>query len=373
MSNKLNATIFTYGQFTETANIRNQNKKNEVVVDLLEKSLNEPTILFDAGNSDGLRLYQILEALSESAKRNIIQIYGIEYNTEAVEQAVKLFSGSQYKFSPIINRIEDTDFNLIGNIHSREAAKKTILGLENIFLNFNGLGFMHEQGLTGFLSRITSPGDEIITEIHNRIIEQNYIENVEEIFKQYIKRTGLEDLLDGELGAEYTEEGKRIYIKPNKTQIEFQGIKIDISKKDNPNEAEKIYIVFSGAVPYTRMYEFLTFNFANNIYVETRSDLVYTENDSIIRFKRFEHDAWIEDAKEKSKSFTYRDYKIKGFLPYMILNKLTPHHYKSYFYNGTQVNGIPKGPLRTLETEISFRPRTVFPPTSSEKLQLVER
>jgi len=418
ISHALASTIFSYAGYEDTATIRDQSAKNRLVTDMLTESLSEesesktktptvrPAIIFDCGTYNGQRLKNILDNLPDNAKSNILGVYGIDSNTQKLSEATQTFSKTQYLFIPINKKIEDIKFKeLLENKNQRfsgyrdtfdnrsnNGPKKVILGLENIFLNFNGLSFHHDKGLTGFLSSMTNPGDEIILELHNISDRGNYVDNVESFFQNYFEESGLKKILGGRLQTDYDEYGKFVYIIDINPEVNFNGKRYNFSKHvittpdDTKSVTPKIFIGFSGAVMYDKLFEFLVFNFANNLYIPTKKDIAFSDSDMVLKLRNFEQDLWIEEAKNKSHEFVYETYSSparktmnSGLTAYITLKDLYPHHYKRFVYRNSQVLGVEPDAIKSFVYRARFDYKlyppvtTAFPQTSFEKLQFSEK
>ncbi len=393
LAHQLTSTIFAYAGYENTDVARDQTEKNLFVKKMLTTSLDEPAIIFDCGTYDGQRLKKIVDSLPKAAQKNIINIFGIDSNTEKLREAQKLFYArgrGKHSFIPINNRIENVDFSEYREIKGRYP-KNIILGLENVFLNFNGLSFQHDGGLTGFLSSMTLPKDEIILELHNVNSKEAYPEEVESFFKNYMEKSGLQGILGGTLESEYNEYGKSVYLTDINPSITFNGKKYNFNKHvvDTYGKEEifkpRIYIGFSGAVSYDRVFEFLVFNFANNLYIPKPNEINFSGTDMSLKLRNFEHGLWIEDAKNKCNDFVYETYSSparktvnSGLTAYITLKPLYPHHYGRFIYRNSQVIGVEQDAIKSFIYRARYDRKvyppvtTAFPQTSFEKLQFSE-
>jgi len=394
LAHKLTSTIFAYSGYENTDVARDKSEKNLYVKKLLTTSLEEPAIIFDCGTYDGKRLKEIIDSLPMSAQKNIINIFGIDSNNDKLHEAQNLFFANgkgKYSFIPINDRIENINFSEYRTIRG-QYPKNIILGLENVFLNFNGLSFQHDGGLTGFLSSMTLPKDEIILELHNVNTKEAYPEEVESFFKNYLEKSGLQEILGGTLKSEYDEYGKSVYLTDINHSVKFNGKTYNFAKHhaDVWGEAKtfepRIYIGFSGAVSYDRIFEFLVFNFANNLYVPKSEEINFSGTDMSLKLRNFERTLWLEEAKNKCDEFVYKTYSSperstinSGLTAYITLKELNPHYYNRFVYKNSQVIGVEPDAMKSF----AFRARydhklyppitTAFPQTSFEKLQFSEK
>jgi hypothetical protein len=360
---------------------------------MLASSLDSPAIIFDCGTYDGQRLKEIIDGLPRSAQKNIITIYGIDSNRDKLGEAQKLFFAKgkgKYSFIPINEKIQKIDFNEMRTIKDHYP-KNIILGLENVFLNFNGLSFQHDGGLTGFLSSMTIPNDEIILELHNVNTKEAYPEEVESFFKNYLEKSGIQELVGGTLKSEYDEYGKTVYLTDINPTVKFNGKTYNFPKHHADVWGEerifepRIAIGFSGAVSYDKIFEFLVFNFANNLYIPKPEDINFSGTDMILKLRNFDNGLWIDDAREKSVEFRYPDYDSQkntinsGLTQYITLKELYPYSYSRFVYKNTRVFGIENDAMKTFVSRMKYNRKlyppvtTAFPQTSFEKLQFSEK
>jgi len=385
ISKELTGSIFSFPGFDTTASHRNQSGVDDVVSRMLTDSIDGPTVLFDWGTFDGKRLHHLLSSLPLEKQEQIVTIYGIDMNKQKLDEANYLFEDFARPFKPISRRIESLDFRMLsefGTFHDdlfKEMylpvkPKKVTLALDNVAMNFNGLSFTHDDGVTGFIHKTHDPGDIFIMQAHNVIDEQMYATAVEPMFSNYLHAIGLDNLLGGTLFASYQSFGKTIHLEQMHEHVEFNGEQYYFPGGIGDADPARIVIGFSGAIPYERMYEFLVFNFANNLFVPAKQDIAYVDADVVMRLKHFEHNKWMKLAKAESESFTFNEQKESGYVPYVALKDLCPPFYTDFLYKPSEFSGMSAPALQELKRRNSYSNfRKVFPLTSSEKLRFDER
>ncbi len=405
LNKELNATIFgEYEGYEDTDNIRNQTEKNKLVAEMLTRSLDRPSVLFDSGTYNGQRLIDILKQIPKEAQKNIIGVYGIDSNLEKLKEAKQRFSNTNIPFVAINERIENLDYdrlmdqafqefvenkqdskskdNILNLINARSFGKdnrRIVLGLENIFLNIDGLAFDHDRGLTGFLAKSIRKNDIAILETHNVVSAKNYSAEVEKLFQNYHTLSGIKDIFGGELVGEIDEHGKMVYltnlnksVKYKDQEFDFTNHKLHKFGKEWIDRPHRIYIATSGNLQYEDVFQFLVFNFANNLYLPSDKDFQFSDNDLILRFQKYDQTGWIDKAKrEAQEEYQFGD-KNTNLIKHITHKELYPQFYEDYIYKGSAVFGIDVEEMQKIRQKTRYS-RKVLPQTSFEKLQFDEK
>jgi len=202
LANQLNGTIFSYSGWKDTGSVRLTDEKDAVVLSMLERSLDEPSIIVDIGTYDGTRLKNIIDSLNQNYRKNIISINGIDINREALSEAEKRFDGYDLPFETHHGRIENINIKNFGN------ERKITLYLENILFNIRD-----ESTIVPFLSKKSHKNDISIIEAHKNINHSMYPENLERFFVEYFNKSGIQEILGGRLAAVFAEDGKHVFIE----------------------------------------------------------------------------------------------------------------------------------------------------------------
>ncbi|MBN1175887.1 hypothetical protein JXA48_04555 [Candidatus Woesearchaeota archaeon] len=385
ISKQLTATLFSYPGFEYTANHRNQDSVDKVVIRMLNDSIDGPTVLFDWGAFDGKRLHKLLTSIPKEKQEQIVTIYGIDMNKQALDQANYLFRDFIRPFKPIPRRIESLDFRMMAefsNFHDDPfqemylpvKPKKLTLALDNVPMNFSGLSYTHDDGITGFFKQTHDEGDIVIMQAHNVTDENIYAKHVEDFFPNFVNGIGLDKILGGKLFASYMSFGKTVHMEQMNEHVEFNGEHYYFPAGIGDADPAKITIGFSGCIPYERMFEFLVFNFANNLFLPSRDDVKYVDSDVVVRLKHFEHNKWIKYAKEESEKFEFNNSFESGLVPYIALKDMTPPFYVNYLYKTSEFAGMSEASLNEFKRRNAmYHSRQVLPPSSFEKLQFDEK
>lgn len=369
IGHEINASVFSYSGYDETDSFRDQGSKDEVAVDMLERAIDRDCVVYDCGTFDGKRLHRIIDALPGKSKEKIRSVYGIEANPQSLQLAEDEFRGSRIPFQGIHGRIEgllsDTGFmHETSRSSPWQQDKRIILGLENIFLNINRLAKAHHDGLSGFVRSIMDPNDEVILEVHGMVDRDCYSEEVESFFHNYLSESGVMDVVQPSLGSDYTKYGKRVFLHGLPERFRYKELEFDFDEKHPP----VVYIGFSGCLPYDTLFEYLVFNFANNVFVPETKDVQFTGSDISIRFRAFDKDKWLREAAENPVSSTDDGALRFGLVNYIINKELYPYYYHRFLYKPSTVSGLEESEMEMLQ-ERHRHSRRVFPQTSSERLQ----
>jgi len=375
---KINGSVFSYLGYEATDVDRDQTDKDTVAVEMLERAITTDCVVYDCGTYDGKRLHMILDALPPQTKNKIRAIYGIESNPKCLADAENEFQGTGFPFHPLNDRIENllTDPTFIHDTSHLEPKKwfkykRIILGLENIFLNINRLTAEYDDGLSGFVRQILEPKDEVILEVHGFTDRNHYTEEVETFFQNYLLESGIVDIIGNGLDSEYSKYGKRVFFGNMPSKFRYKDLEFDFSSKGNVIQKPRIYIGFSGCLPYDTLFEYLVFNFANNVFVPQREDVAFTGHDISIRFRAFDRTRWLEEAKKNQVSSTKDGLIHFGLVNHIINKELFPHYYHNFLYQPSQVTGLGPEEMSQLQSKFKYFNR-IFPQTSSDELQYDE-
>jgi hypothetical protein len=225
ISRDIMGDVFSYSGYEETALIRDQSERNPVVAELIDQSLEEsgPATIIDFGTYDRTRMNEIIGLVKN--KKSIYHIVGVDIN-DLVNDA---FDNSSIPGTSI-----HTDVRMLAPFLVTLPGRKIYLGLENIMMNLMESKLMAQDlSLGPFLSQLMLDEDTLIMEnvsgiVYNTIpdgplgfgippkelarmeaeqknfyetIKATHIRGVERMFKEYYERTGLQDLVGGELQA----------------------------------------------------------------------------------------------------------------------------------------------------------------------------
>ena len=352
LAEKLNPRISSFQGYEITRKSRNQEEKNQILLEYFMKSLEEPTTIFDCGTYDGVRLIDLLEAIPTHLRKNIKQVFAIDINKEVLAKAEKNFQKSNIAVQTIHGDLQSIDMVGLQNIVEQEQGKefkKILMGLENVFFNFSSLAHFYDQAITGYLSRITRPFDEVYMEVHHSAQAKDYAENVETFVKKYARAAQLLQWTGGKLIPEYNDAGKQILLTDMKDTAEFEGKTFHLNTKGNYQSKEISYkgiieLATSNKLRPEKLFEFLIFNYANNLYLESRQDIQRTDRDFVIKMRHYEDAAWLEHINRKVNKaiIIHRDDVYKEVTDYILFEQLYPGFYNDYFYQESTLFNIDK-------------------------------
>lgn len=343
----INASLFSYQGWGITESSKEQEQQNSAVRRFLQKSLGKPTIIYDLGIGNGKRTLQdIILELPTRTQTNIQMVFGVDNNHNSLQTATQIAKKLNIPFTPIHDNIQTTDFLQLHNQISsnKNYLKKVSLGLGNTLFNNGQITTIYDQGVTKLIRKISSPGDEVYVEFRHSNSPTTYVEETETFVKNYFIQSGLEEKIGGELKPVFDEEGKKIILSNTKKQVTHNGktyyLTANVDGKEQPLQ---FVIAASNKLPLPKLFEFLINNYANNLYLESRFDICWSEEDVLMKLKHFEAEEWLEDIKEKVdnqlKQFK-EEWLCQGVGEYILMHKEYPPYYLNFMFEDSEFFGF---------------------------------
>jgi len=306
LSNELSGTVYSYSGYAHTDVVRKNFLKDIVVKEMLERSLDVPSIIVDAGTFNGVRLQRILDSLNRRARSNIRAIYGVDVNAAALTQAEATFDHQTFPFFTYHGRIEQMNIAGLGK------GRKIVLGLENIFLNILGTRKTDTDGMHRLISRMLKYGDVSIFETHKTIDEDAYPQHITTFLQEYFIESGIQKKLGGRLDAVFTDQGKFTYIRDLPTHIVYDGNAFDF-------ETRALYHDGNQGIPFiadpaiciatsrilTDMPEFLIESAAEGIESPHKEDIKQLGTELIFRMQRNHGRKYLRELAERSRPWNF--------------------------------------------------------------------
>ncbi|GEM_PF-6725205 len=333
ISREVMPDVFSYSGYDETDSLRSQSKKDDIVVGMLDESLERgPAIVVDVGTYDGRRTKSIINKLKN--KNNIAHISGIDTNPIVMNA----FDGLD-----IQHTVFNTDANRLlhlGHMYSIFATlpmRKIYMGLENVLMNTTRLSGCEHENFTGAVSSMLRHDDEVIFELANIYDPSKYVDGVEEVFRTYFRETGIEGIVGGFLKAEQGHPDtpkKMIIIDGVKEFVEFNGTKYHFSRpklqfKSNFEDSSGknymetdafsqpyIFIGVSDALPREESFMTAIMFYINHVILQKESDWQFMNGESIVKLRKdASHKVVSNNELKRTLSYTAMETKRRGLKP----------------------------------------------------------
>ena len=303
ISREVMPDVFSYSGYSETDVLRNQSKKDEVVISMLDESLEKgPAMLIDIGTYDGKRTRSIISKLKN--KKNITHITGIDTNP-IVRNAFDNLDVPHTILNTDARKILHPSALFNYSIFSTIPQRKIYLGLENVLMNITRLSGCEHENFSGVVSTMLRPRDEIIFELSNFYDDSKYVDGVEEVFHRYFNETGLKDILGGFLRAEIGHPDspqKMVMIDEVREFVEYEGKKYHFArpklkfrsnfmggpKKDGLMETDAfsqpyIFVGVSQSLPREESFLTAIMFYINHVIVQKQSDWQFIDGESVVK------------------------------------------------------------------------------------------
>jgi hypothetical protein len=329
ISREVMPDIFSYSGYSETDALRDQSKKNDAVVDLLDESLEKgPAMVIEIGTFDGKRTRSILNLLKY--RSNIECLVGIDTNPAVLDA---------FKGLDIPNRVFNADAIQLLSLHMPYLSffrplpmRKIYLGLENVLMNITRLEGCEHQNFPGMVSNMLSPSDDVIFELSNYYDPSKYVDGVEEVFHKYFNETGLKDIIGGRLRVEEGRESPRkmILIEDIKEKVEYGGRAYNFSRPKYMMRSNMaggdivtdflsqpiIFLGVSQSLPKEEVFMTQIMLYVNQVILQKQSDWRFIQGESVAKLsKDLSHKVVGDDELKRTMFSAYAETERRGMLP----------------------------------------------------------
>jgi len=306
VSREVMPDVFSYFGYDETDKLRDTAKKDAIVAAMLDESLSQgPAMVIDIGTYDGKRTRSLVDRLKN--KKNIAHLVGIDTNP-VVLNAFDSLDVPNTIFNYDARKVLGMDPSfMFYPVLARIPIRKIYLGLENVAMNLVRLSGCEHQNFVGTISRMLGAEDTVILELANFLDPTKYVDGVEQVFHNYFRESGLQELIGGELRAEEQHESpqKMIMIDEVKEYVEFNGREyhfarpelkwmLNVKKPDGSDDFMMtdmfskpiIFLGISQALPREEVFTNLIMFYVNHLMLEKQQDLQFVDSEMVMKLRK---------------------------------------------------------------------------------------